>query len=230
VQCAEGKAHGITVAYSDCTLSGATYNGTVQVAAVDGDASAADLTFSDFSTSKNKVLMGALRLNLDGGSAVALSLESGDSFKIVSHGGPGDGAPSCAQSLTINVLRVSAGDGTATVELDGVHETNDGMTGLKTKGAHMTWKEPVNCLCPIAGSALEMEISNPLGDADDTAIIDLSYEPSSSPALCTSATVTATQWPTECSLVEKISADCGRAATEKILTPTLSALCVAIPQ
>jgi hypothetical protein len=49
-------------------------------------------------------------------------------------------------------------------------------------------------------------------------------------SLCANALVTAVSWPEECRLLEKATADCGKSATEKVLTPLLSALCATIPE
>jgi hypothetical protein len=72
--------------------------------------------------------------------------------------------------------------------------------------------------------------ARPIGQADDTAVLDLKYVAHTHSSLCANWLVTAVSRPEECSLLEKATANCRKSFTEKVLTPLLSALCVTIPE
>jgi hypothetical protein len=228
VLCTDATPTGVSFSFNDCVRSGNVYNGMVSLEAVPGDISAVKMGFANYTYSADGEISGDVEFDIDSGTAFEISLQAAQELQVISHGGPGDGAPSCASLLGITTLGLTLDATQNTLAMDGRRVTMDGTYSLTTINSDLYYSSDSTCLCPNADAGIEFEFSNPLGRDGETATARIVFEASVEDHLCARAVVTMLDWPTECSFAENASADCGKLSTEKLLSLTLSSLCVPV--
>jgi hypothetical protein len=74
------------------------------------------------------------------------------------------------------------------------------------------------------GSGLQVSVPKPLGRADQTATMRVTYGEAAQ-GLCATAKEELVDWPTDCSFLENPTSDCGKSAAREVIEPLLTAMC-----
>lgn len=209
--------------YNDCTLTGRTLDGGVITSLNDDDSVSFEL--NGLSINDKDVYRGTMTVSAQANQGQSIEIDAiADPLVRESFGGA-QGELSCGQTMTLSLFSVEhteAGD--LTVALDGRKETKKDTYAFKTSGEHLKWNAQDRCSCPIAGSAFEMDIPEPLGREGTTATLRVTFESGS--GACSQPVVSVLGWPEECSKVtESPFGDCGRSTIEQLVTPLLGAMC-----
>jgi hypothetical protein len=228
ILCNGTSASGIQLDFNQCERSSQIQTGKVMVSTIADNSSAVQIGFENFFFSENGQLDGEVTLDINTGLPFSLYLDAEKSLQIVSYGGPGDDAPSCASLLTIDSFGLNVTNEKVGLSLNGARETQKGTYGIQTIQDHLAWPTNLNCLCPNAGSGLSLEFPAPLGRSDETASAQITFAEPNYSALCASVSVTMNNWPQECSILESPASDCGRGSIERILGYAFSAMCISI--
>lgn len=228
ILCNETTPSGIELQFNQCERSSQVQTGQVMVSTIPNNGSAVRVGFENFYFSDNGQLDGDVTLDINTGLPFSLYLDAEKSLQIISYGGPGDDAPSCASRLTLNSFGLNVTNEEVGLSLDGARETNKGTYGIQTIQNDLSWSTNPNCLCPNAGSGLSLEFPAPLGRGDETASAQITFGEPNYSALCASVSVTMNDWPQECSILESPASDCGRGSIERILGYAFSALCISL--
>jgi hypothetical protein len=228
VLCTDSIPTSIKFEFNDCVRSGNVYSGTVSMQSVPGDAPAVKIGFEDYKYSADGEITGLVEFNINSGTALEIALQAEQELQIISYGGPSEGAPSCASLLGITTMGLSLQETENTLTVEGRRETMDGIYALKTIQSHLWWPSENNCLCPGLNGGVEFDFPNPLGQEGETVTARVIFGAPQEEHLCSHATVTMLDWPSDCSFAENASSDCGKLSTERILSLTLSSLCVPV--
>ncbi len=209
--------------FHGCMFGGTQRQGVVRVMPDPSDRSSLTFHFDDLQSGPLESLSGALVLDVD------LSVDA-QSFSLISQlglisraRGGHDGAFSCGQTQTLNLLSVDRAEGELAIGLAGRRQTKDATYQLETFGDHLSWRADHACTCPVAGSGLRLGVPKPLGRADQVATLEVRFVPGASG--CSKIDATLVDWPTQCSVTESVLRDCGKSAAEALLSPLLDTLC-----
>lgn len=222
----------ITSSYDACILQGKKLQGKMQFTIDTTDRSAVTVGFEDFTIDEDSQVLGEVRIDLDKTSEMSsLAVEASAGLRLESYGGYMS-TLSCGQTLTLDrlILDETAGDtgdaGDVGVNFKGAKRTKEDTYALETIGAHLRWSKALDCACPKAGGGLKLAIPRPLGRDGDTATLQVTFaDAPAGSTLCGSARVELPDWPTDCSALESVQSDCGKASAKKVLEPLLSAMC-----
>jgi hypothetical protein len=222
VMCTDGTVDGVQASFDGCILSGTQWDGSatfIQMAPTDMALVLDGLTLDEVDD-----LSGTLLYSSTGDAHHHLQLQEGEGFAITSHGGP-EGGFSCGEALELVAFSVLHDGGDAVVRLDGQNVKEDERIFLLTDGEHLSYSAPLSCACPAVGSILEVGIEKAVAGVEGAGHLKLTYGEPSDSSSCASVQVEATQWPSDCSVLDKGGSDCGKSALEGALAPLLQAFC-----
>jgi hypothetical protein len=189
------------------------------------------LDFEGFAIGDARTLDGAVHLAGDvsaTGLTVGLDAASTKPLVITAHGGA-KGGLSCGQTTTVSKLKLTVTDKKIAAEVEITLATKEDEAAVKTIAPHLTWTYADNCPCPDDGSAVELVLPRPGGEDGEKATMQVRFAAASG-ASCRSTTVALTDWPTDCSLKDKIISACGegpRDAAQTIASEVSTRMCVA---
>lgn len=216
----------VTSSYDACFLRGKPYGGQVTTTIDPNDKTKVAFAFNNLTIDEVDVYNGQMTIQVDVGDEGQLfSVDAGgDAFEKQSFGGH-MGEFSCGQTLSLETVSVDRkGTGDVAIAFSGSKQTKEDTYTFKSFGEHLKWTADEKCTCPLAGSGFEVSIPKPLGRADETATLRVTFEAGS--GTCSSPKVEVLGWPAECSkLTESPFEDCGKASVEKLIAPLLGAMC-----
>jgi hypothetical protein len=213
VDCAADAPSSVVLAFDACVLRGTLVDGALQFTrdALE-DTAAFDVGIVSDET---RLLRGAGFIDV--GDADAFTFALTDGFAVVDHGGIASGL-SCGAESHLSEAGFDLADSTATITLALAHDTPD-------KHVAMATTSPVvfdgRCGCPLPGASVVMDVPRPLGRDGQTAHANITWSESDDDNACARATVTLSDWPTDC----VVGGDCAKAATASAMTRLLSAFC-----
>jgi len=212
--------------FEGCMLGGTKYEGGVSFTRSDvAEVFTAGVRFQTLTFDEVDIVEGGFELEIDAvEKSQDLALLTGEIFTMTSHGGP-TGA-SCGEQLTLSTMRVYRSESEGRVELDGEYEDVESAYEIKTVGEHLVFPAPFECACPTPGSGLEFTFSTAFENAAEDATVQILYGEPADETFCASVSVDVSTWPTDCSFLENVQEDCGKAALQKMLAPLLEAFCI----
>ncbi len=222
VTCTGGKPASLAVSFTACRLSTAVYDGTVAFAR-GAEAGAAEVTLTAFRPSEAEQLDGKLRLTVGIGKGEVV-LQALQPLVAASH--QGAEAKKCGRKTTLTVARLAVDTTQVTAEFEGTREDAGSVLGFRSIAKHLAWPYAAKCQCPQPGSGLSVTFPRPYGTGTGPTLT-LAFGPAPGGA-CAGVTATLANWP-KCSVFDNATADCGKAATEKLANAVLGALCTSVP-
>lgn len=230
VLCPQGGTRTIESSYSGCVLRGRKHEGKMWIAVPAADQTSAQVTFGGLVLDEVTAITGDIALDLDATkTSQTLTLGEASELQIVSHGGP-SGGRSCGEQLTVSRLELGNTPMEAKIGVKGDKRTVDATYALETFGpSQLSWAKPFACACPGVGSGLQVSVPRPLGRADQTATMRVTYGAGAAGS-CATARVELVDWPTDCSFLENPTSDCGKSAARDVIEPLLTAMCQPLEQ
>jgi hypothetical protein len=226
VLCPVNQPRQIESSFAGCFLSGRKHDGQMRFTLPPGEGTNVKVEFDRLVLDEVTRVVGDVTLQLGASSsAQSFSFEAMQGLEFISHGGPTSGR-SCGELLRLERMAFLNQPERLQVGFKGNKQTPKESYAIETFGpSDLNWSKPIDCPCPQPGAGMRITVPKPLGRADQTATMQVTYAAGDG-ATCAVARVEMLGWPTECSFLENPRSDCGKKAAEEVVAPLLSAMCL----
>lgn len=210
VVCESGQIASVRAEFSDgCQLFGTENGGAVNYER------GGTLDFDNMTLGTVNEVSGRMAVELTDGEIRRMLLDTADPVEIASNVGK-----SCEERLIMRAFDAIDSAESYSIDMDIERIVGDDVLRVRTVDGAAAWGKPVDCTCPVTGSALELTMTDPVGLGQE-GTVQFAYGAAQGD-VCGSSEASIMTWPEGCSGDES----CGREIAESVLGALVTTSCV----